>query len=217
MERWNNTIIYAVYVLTEEGKTILSENFQSAEDIPNEVILGGLLTALQQVTTEMTQQNSQMKSIEIEGLSYHIRSFGLIRIVLVTNVPKTPEDIMQTLGLRFINEYGDILTETEFDLNVFSPFKITIQEVMKQLVGYDESKSIKPKKRLNTGEIFGLPHHLQSTALALVSLEEGTINDIALESGEEADVIKKNLATLKKRGFIGTKKVKKKTIYFCTI
>lgn len=217
MERWNNTIIYAVYVLTEEGKTILSENFQSTEDIPNEVLLGGLFTALQQIAAEMTQKKAVMKSVEIEGLSYHIRSFGLVRIVLVTNVPKTPEEIMQTLGLRFINEYGDVLTQAEFDLTTFNPFRKTIQEIMKQLVGYDESKSIKPSKRLNTGEIFSLPHHLQSTALALVTLEEGTINDIALESGEKANVIKKNLATLKEKGFIGIKKRKKKTVYFCTI
>lgn len=217
MEKWINTIIYAVYVLTEEGKTILSENFQSTEDIPNEVLLGGLFTALQQITSEMTQKQAVMKSVEIEGLSYHIRSFGLVRIVLVTNVPKTPEEIMQTLGLRFINEYGDVLTQEKFNLNTFNPFKSTIQEIMKRLVGYDESKSIKPSKRLNTGEIFGLSHHLQATALALVTLEEGTIKEIAQESGEKAKVIKKNIATLKEKGFIGTKKEKKKTIYFCTI
>jgi hypothetical protein len=169
------------------------------------------------MTKDMAQQDTEMKSVEIEGLSYHIRSFGLIRIVLVTNVPKTPEDIIQTLGLRFINEYGDVLTQSEFNSGIFSPFKSTIQDIMKQLVGYDESKSIIPSKRLNTGEIFALPHHLQATALALVTLEEGTVTDIALESGEETDIIEQNLATLKEKGFIGTKKQKKKTVYFCTI
>ncbi|MFX1505707.1 MAG: hypothetical protein ACFFDC_06285 [Promethearchaeota archaeon] len=165
----------------------------------------------------MAQQETEMKSVEIEGLSYHIRSFGLIHIVLVTNVPKTPEDIIQTLGLRFINEYGDVLTQAEFNSRDFIPFKSIIKDVMKQLVGYDESKSIKPSKRLNTGEIFTLPHYLQATALALVTLEEGTVTDIALESGEETDTIERNLVTLKEKGFIGTKKQKKKTIYFCTI
>ncbi len=217
MERWNNTIIYAVYLLTEDGKTILSENFQADDVIPNEVLLGGLLTALQQVTTEMIQQQSEMKSIEIEGLSYHIRSFGLIRVVLITDVPKTPEEVIQTLGLRFINDYGDILAQEEFNSGIFNPFRATIQEIMKKVVGYNHSKSIKPSKRLNTGEIFGLPHHLQSTALAMVSLEEGTITDIAIESGEKETIIKKNLAILKKKGFIGTKKKKRKTIYFCAI
>ena len=166
---------------------------------------------------DMAKEDTEMRSVEIEGLSYHIRSFGLIRIVLVTNVPKTPEDIIQTLGLRFINEYGDVLTQAEFNSSVFNPFKNTIQDIMKQLVGYDESKSIKPSKRLNTGEIFSLPHHLQATALALVTLEEGTVSDIASESGEETEIIEQNLTTLKEKGFIGTKKKKKKTIYFCTI
>ncbi len=217
MERWNSTIVYAVYVLTEDGKTLISENFQSIEVIPNEVLLGGLFTALQRMTKDMTKEDIEMKSVAIEGLSYHIRSFGLIRVVLVTNVPKTPEEIIQRLGLQFINEYGDVLTQTEFNSTIFNPFKTTIQDIMKQLVGYDESKSIKPSKRLNTGEIFALPHYLQATALALVTLEEGTISDIALESGEETNIIKKNLTTLKEKGFIGTKKLEKKTVYFCTI
>lgn len=210
-------LVYAVYVIAEDGRTILSENFQSTEDVPDEILLGGLLTALQYVAIEMTKDKSEMKSIKIEGLSYHIRSFGLIRIVLVTDVPKTPEEIMQTLGLRFINEYGDVLMQTDFNLEIFDPFKQTIQEIVKKFFGYDESISIIPSKRLNTGEIFSLPHYLQSTALALVSLEEGTIKDIAKESGEKLKVTKKNLATLKEKGFIGTKEKKKETIYFCSI
>ena len=210
-------IVYAVYVITDDGRTILSEYFQSSDDIPNDVLLGGLLTALQHMTSEMTRSNSEMKSIKIEGLSYHIRSFGFVRIVLVTDVPKTPEDIMQTLGLRFINEYGDVLTQIDFNLNIFNPFKQTIHEVVKQLVGYDESKSIKPSKKLNTGEIFSLPHDLQATALALVSLEEGTAKAIAKESGEKVTVTRKNLKILKEKGYIGTKKKKRAIIYFCSI
>lgn len=210
-------IIYAIYVITEDGRTILSENFQSSEDIPDAILLGGLLTALQNITSEMTKARSEMRSIEIEGLSYHIRSFGLFRIVLVTDVPKTPVDIIQMLGLRFINEYGEVLMDWDSNLSIFTPFKKTIREIIQKETITDDSKYINPTKRLTPGNIFSLPHPLQSTALALLSLEEGSARDIAKESEKTIKITKENLISLQKMGYVGTKQKKGKTLYFCVI
>ncbi|MFX0185639.1 MAG: hypothetical protein ACFE95_21350 [Candidatus Hodarchaeota archaeon] len=209
-------IVYAVYIITEDGRTILSENFQSTKGLPNEVLFGGVLTALQQMTAEMTSHRSEMKSVEIEGLSYHLRSFGLIRVVLVTDAPKTPEDILQVLGLRFIKKYGEVLIQSDFNLNIFDPFRKTIKEIVQQSVT-DVSKSIQPAKKLTTGEVFSLPTELHSTALALISLESGTLNEIAQESGNSIKTTESNLAELQKKGFIGTKKEKGIVKYFCSI
>lgn len=169
------------------------------------------------MAAEMTKSRSEMKSIEIEGLSYHIRSFGLIRVVLVTNVPKSPEDIISMLGFRFINEYGEILMDWDSNLSIFTPFGDTIREIIIAETSTDESSSIKPTKKLNTGEIFSLPHRLHSTALAMVSLGEGTIKIIAKESGEKATIARKNLVSLQKMGFVGIKKNESVTKYFCVI
>ncbi|MFX1286632.1 MAG: hypothetical protein ACFFB5_23550 [Promethearchaeota archaeon] len=158
-----------------------------------------------------------MQSIEIEGLSYHIRSFGFFRLVLVTDVPKTPEDIIQMLGFRFIKQYGEVLMDWDSNLSIFAPFQDTIREIIQTETITDESKSIKPSKKLTTGEIFNLPPLLHRTALAIVSLEEGTIVDIAKESGETKKDIKKNLRTLQDMGYVGQKDKEKKTIYFCSI
>ncbi|MFX0094962.1 MAG: hypothetical protein ACFFBD_24720 [Candidatus Hodarchaeota archaeon] len=207
-------IVYAVYVVTESGNTVVEEFFQSVDDIPDGTLMGGLITALQTFSAQI--HRSEMKTIEIEGLSYHIRSFGLYRIVLVTNLPTTPEDIIQTLGLRFMKEYGEILLEQQHNLTVYSPFKRTIRELMTELMISDESGSIKPTKKLNTGEIFSLPHHLQSTALAMISLLEGTVEEIALEIEAEISVTEENLQSLNEMGFVGKKQKDGKTIYFCS-
>ncbi|MFX0206812.1 MAG: hypothetical protein ACFFDT_12570 [Candidatus Hodarchaeota archaeon] len=209
-------IVYAVYIITEDGRTVLSENFQSTKDLPDSVLFGGVLTALQQMTSEMTSHRSEMKSVEIEGLSYHMRSFGLIRVVLVTDAPKTPEEILQTLGLRFIKNYGEVLMQSDFNLKIFDPFRKTIKEIVEQLVT-DISKSIQPAKKLTTGEVFSLPTELHSTALAIISLESGTLNEIAKESGNNVKTTKKNLASLQEKGFIGTRKEKGIIKYFCSI
>ncbi|MFX0116105.1 MAG: hypothetical protein ACFFB3_16260 [Candidatus Hodarchaeota archaeon] len=212
-------IVYAVYIMTADGKTILAENFQSIEVVPDEQLLGGIISALQAVTAEITHDQSEMKSIEIEGLSYHIRSFGFYRIVLVTDVLKTPEEMIQKLGMRFMKEFGEVLVDEVLNvpLETFSPFKKTIYEIVTSETDTDDLKSIKPTKMLTTDEIFGLPHHLQPTALAMVSLQEGTIEEIVIESGVGQDDTTKNLEGLREMGFIGVKIREGKTTFFCSL
>ncbi|MFX1517348.1 MAG: hypothetical protein ACFFC6_13675 [Promethearchaeota archaeon] len=158
-----------------------------------------------------------MQSIEIEGLSYHIRSFGFFRLVLVTDVPKTPEDIIQMVGFRFIKEYGEVLMDWDSNLSIFTPFQETLREIIQTETSTDDSKSIRPSRKLSTGEIFQLPPHLQKTALAMISLEQGTLSEISEESGEKKRTVRKNINTLQEMGFIGTRQDKKTITYFCSI
>lgn len=210
-------IVYAVFVITDDGRTILSEQFQSIEDVKDSILFGGVFTALQYVTAAMTNSDAEINSIEIEGLSYHTRSFGSIRIVIVTDEPDNPQEIIQTIGLRFIKKFGDILTQRDFNLNVFQPFKKEIHEIIQEETAIDESRSIRPTLKFRTAEIFSLPNHLQSTALALISIEKGTIRDIARESGEKIKEAKKNVKILQDMGFVGIKQINGKTTYFCSL
>jgi len=210
-------IIYAVYFMTEDGKTILFENFQNAESLPNETLFGGILTALQQLTAEMTQKQSEMKSIEIEGLSYHIRSFGVIRVVLITDLPKTPEDIIHSLGLQFINQFGEEIMQDAVNINIFNSFKGTIHEIIGKNAVIDLSKQIQPEKRMTTEKIFILPTHVQSTALALLSLESATVKEIAEESKNSLQKTEENIIILQQNGYIGKKEEDGIIEYFCVI
>ncbi|MFX0182721.1 MAG: hypothetical protein ACFE95_06515 [Candidatus Hodarchaeota archaeon] len=210
-------IVYAVYVVTDDGRTILSENFQSTEEIPNEILLGGLLTAIQFMADEMTKQTFEIKSIIAEGISFHIKSFGFIRIVIATNDPEPPENIINNLGLRFMNRYGDVVSQNDFNLDIFTPFKEIILEILKDTIGFDESKTLKPIKRLDTSEIFKLPHNVHSTALALLALEQATAKAISQESGEEIYHTKKSLKILHEMGYLGKKREKGKIYYFCVV
>jgi hypothetical protein len=210
-------IVYAVFVIDETGRTILSEKFQSAGNIADEVFLGGIINSLQAVTKEMISNNAELKSIELEGFSYHIRSFGLIRIIVVTDTPKNPQELIQILGFRFIKEYGEALLSIDLESNIFNQFKETIYEVLSENVVLDDSKSSKPSLKLSTGDIFNLPHYLQSIALTLVSLQEGTLEEIVSESGENAEITKKSLLVLQQLGYIGLKQRDGIKKYFCAL
>ncbi|UCG01247.1 MAG: hypothetical protein JSW11_16725 [Candidatus Heimdallarchaeota archaeon] len=210
-------IIYAIFVITDDGRTILTEQFQSVEGIKDSILFGGVFTAIQYMTAAMTDSDAEINSIEIEGLSYHTRSFGSIRIVIVTDVPDSPENIIQTIGLRFIKKFGDVLTQRDFNLNVFEPFKKEIHEIVQEETVIDESRLIKPALKLRTAEIFSLPTRLQSTALALISLEKGTLKEIAQESGQKITEAEKNISILQNMGFVGMKEISGETTYFCSL
>lgn len=207
-------IVYAVYIISKDERTLLTLNFQSIETIPDEQLLGGLFTALQDVTTKVTQSNEELKSIELGGLSYHLRSFGLIRVVLVSNIPKSPENIIQKLGYRFIKDYGDVLKESYMNSSIFVPFKNFISEVIKNEISHGEPDFPKPTKILDTAAIFSLPHHLQSTALTMVSLKEGTIEEIAQDRDETIDDTLSAISSLQEMGYIGIKPRGEKKIYY---
>jgi hypothetical protein len=116
-----------------------------------------------------------------------------------------------------MNRYGDVVSQIDFDLNVFTPFKETIHEILENTIRFDESRAIKPIKKLNTSEFFKLPHNVHSTALALLALEQATAKTISKESGDKLTYTIKNLKILHELGYLGMRREKVKTYFFCVV
>ena len=142
-------IIYAVYIISIDGLPIVSEKFQSAESIPNEVLLAGLFTAIQGVMSEVTHQRASLDSINVDNLSYHFKSFGKFQLVLVTNLSATPKNILQKLGFRFMKDYGEQLMNNNMNRIEFEPFIQTINEIINEETITDSSKLINPRKKFS--------------------------------------------------------------------
>ena len=209
-------IVYALYIIDEGGRPLVSQYFHSSEDIPNEVLFGALFTAFKDLAADVTVQKSwEMKSIGIERLFYHTKSFGPFNVVIVTNTPQGPENLLQTIGLRFMREHKqELLRDFLVDLQKFDPFKETIQEIMRDENIIDESGQLKPTKRFSVGGIFDLPSDLQAAALALIAIKEGTLEEITKESGENKMDTINSLNSLQKMGYIGRKVKDERQIFF---
>ncbi len=209
-------IVYALYIIDEGGRPLLSQYFQSSDDVPNEVLFGALFTAFKDLAADVTTQKSwEMKTLGIERLFYHTKSFGPFNVVIVTNTQKGPENLLQTIGLRFMKEHREeILQDFLVDFRLFDPFKEIIQEMFQAETLVDESGKLSPTKRFSVGGIFDLPPDLQTTALALITLEEGTLEDISKECGENQVQTTKSLNSLQKMGFIGRKEKEGKQLFF---
>ncbi len=207
-------IIYAVYVITEGGELLFSENFhgKTMKDLD---LVSGLLTALRMFASEIT--HSDVKAFEVEGLTYHFQSFDLFYVVLVTSSLEGPEKYLHELGLRFMKKFGEdyVISNKTYDFSIFDSFKSDVKYVLGSIV--DVSSSINPTKKLTTAEIFNLPQETQKIALALLQLEEGSSQEIAVEVNMDMNSTESLLEQLIKMGYIGKKSINNQIIYFCTI
>ena len=210
-------IIYAVYIISIDGLPIVSEKFQSADSIPNEVLLAGLFTAIQGVMSEVTHKRAKLDRINVDNLSYHFKSFGKFQLVLVTNLSATPNNILQRLGFRFMKDHGEQLMEDNPNRLVFEPFIQTINEIINEETKTDSSRLINPTKKFSPKELYKLPQEVRIVALSMIALKEGNIDQIASESSVSKAEAKHHLQTLQNMGFIGKKITQDDSFYFCSV
>jgi hypothetical protein len=93
-------------------------------------------------------------------------------------------------------------------IDKFGSYIFSIDDTQKETI------YVNPIKRLATGEIFNLPYDLQPTALVVISLEEGTIDEIAKESELSFEDTAKNVIALQEMGYIGKKDSGGRIVYF---
>ena len=210
-------IIYAIYIIKNDGKPILCERFHSNYDMPNDMLLSGLFIALNGFSRDIL--NRDINTIILEDLCYHIHSFAYCTIVLVTDLNCVKKNsLLEEVGYRFIKSYGEKILEKDFRTEKFIPFKKIINEIIKaEDLSFDESNSINPSKLLGTAEIFELPYDLKPVALAILALGEATLNQIADECDHNNNVLElePKVAKLQKLGYIGSITKDRVQHFFC--
>lgn len=213
----NLLILYAVYVITIDGREIISEIYQAPENIPNQAILSGLLTAFQYMSEDLTQQKGAAEKLNLSGLIYHLRNYGDFMVVIVTNADNAPAKILDNIGWRFLQDYGEELDQWKGNQTIFEDFRDIIHNIVHKYI--DSSRTVDPNKKLDTATIFTLPKEIQSTALAIATLEKATISEVAEEIQGDPSKVEENLLILHKDGYIG-KRVRDKDgeqYFFCTV
>ncbi|MFW9928510.1 MAG: hypothetical protein ACFFD1_03880, partial [Candidatus Thorarchaeota archaeon] len=159
----------------------------------------------------------EMRSIVSKDFTYNIKTFGLFRVVIVSDSSKKPATILTTIGYRFIQMFRDVLEDDIVDMGVFQPFKPVLKEILEQYSFSDVTRQIKPSKRLTTKEIFHLPNELHSTALAFIQLVSATMSEISQETKTNLELTGTNITKLKELGYLGEKKIDGETKFFCSI
>jgi len=207
-------VVYSVFFIGFEGRTLVSDRFTALEVFPDEQLLGGLITALQGVANELTQDSAKIKLITMGDLHYHIREFLYYRIVIATGNTKPPDKIIHFLNLRFNDKYQSELIDENMNVGVYQPFKSTIRTIIKQNALLDESRKINPNMKLGIN-IINLSPNLQVTALAIMGAKASTLDEIAMYAEESIEITSQNISILQEMEYIGFMRDNQNTtIYF---
>ncbi|MFQ5980983.1 MAG: hypothetical protein ACE5OZ_22820 [Candidatus Heimdallarchaeota archaeon] len=124
----------------------------------------------------------------------------------------------QQLGSHFMKGYAENLVDEALNVvldGYAASRKKSPGEFLTEMPS-EEGATIKPTKVLSPREIFFLPHHLHATALGVVTLQEGTVDEIANETGIDRDRTQNYLHTLREMGLIGVKLKAGRPTFFCS-
>jgi hypothetical protein len=137
--------------------------------------------------------------------------------VLVTDLPETPDHVIHKLGLRFMKDHGEQLIDLGMiNEDDFKPFEDIIKEILQEEMTIDESNLINPTRKFSSSELYELDESLQPTALAMIAIREGTVDQIAKESGLDKEATFQNINELQTKGLIGKKLAEGEITYFCS-
>lgn len=207
--------IYAVYIIDSNGKSMLSEVYQSPENVPPEALLGALLTTIQVVAQDLTKEENSAQLFKLSGVSYHMKSFRTFHIALVTDDDTPPISTLNKIGWQFIQEYGESIESWLGQKDAFDGFRSNLNTIISKKSIIDQSQSIEPSKRLDPVNMLKLPKELKKTAGALLLLDSASLKEICSETKEQEKTVKSNLKRLMEMGYIGFYLKKNKDIYFC--
>jgi len=207
-------IVYAVYIITNDGRPLVSEYFQSHANLPNDINLSALLASVQMFSEDITSTKGAAEKFQLRGMTYHLKKFGDFQIVMVTDGDSSPAKLINNLGWRFMQQYVDEIEDWNGNTGIFLDFHPFIREVVGRESTIDIAGTLDPTKKLTTAVIFKLPKDVQNTALAIVSLESATANQIAEEIDDTLENVKSYLAVLQEEGYLGLKDESGEKVYF---
>ncbi|MHA2334379.1 MAG: hypothetical protein ACXAEU_20295 [Candidatus Hodarchaeales archaeon] len=193
--------------LSLDGNLLDHINLQPLKDLSNIETINLSSNELEEVDLSPLSSSSNLKELYLDNN-------------FLTDIDLRP--LSKTKGLHLSlenNPIDDIDLEPLFsidDLHLGLPDKLSSKTLEQVLVLQEKGVilSVKPTKRLTTGEIFNLPHNLQETALTMLSIEEGTVEDIAKEIGKPLEETRKKITSLQKMGYIGMIQKEGKTVYY---
>ncbi|MFV2013809.1 MAG: hypothetical protein ACC656_00130 [Candidatus Heimdallarchaeota archaeon] len=208
-------IIYAVYIISTDGRPMFIERFTKDTNLPDDILLCGLLGTIQLLAEELTSEPGTAEMFQLRGFVFHMQLFGnRFQIVITSSEDQRPVELLETIGYRFIKKYDEKIEKWNGDQTTFRGFSDTIIEVIRGKYKIDMSRSLDPKKRLDTMSILSLPKSVQDTALIVVMLEHATIDEMQKFLSKKAEQIEKHLTELQENGYVGVELLGDEVYYY---
>jgi hypothetical protein len=206
----------ALYIFTSYGIPILSEFYQSAEEVINEGLISAFISAVQDFGREMAYNTrSEIETIDFKELTLHLKKMDQATLALVTRddtddfneQSMKPNKVLNKIGMTFLHEYGEVIQNWKGDIGKFEGLKEKVRKIIQKEFNIDSSKYITPSKALTTLGLVKIPKEIKPTALAITALKNATAEMIANESEQTLKKTEQDLEELVKLGYIGVKDI----------
>lgn len=190
--------IYAIYIVMDDGRELFKRVYRGTPASTG--LLMSFIAAIRSFCEETT--GSSVDEIRSGDLFYYIKQIDPIIVIVLTSSRKNIESIAETIAYRFIDRYGGALQNWKGQ-NIFQDFQDTLDKLL-DMKGVDRGKVIlEPNKVLDAITVLKLNPNLQKTALALIGIKRGTIQDIIKNTNKSVDETKKDLKALINMGYVG--------------
>ncbi|MFX0090340.1 MAG: hypothetical protein ACFFBD_01160 [Candidatus Hodarchaeota archaeon] len=208
--------IKSIYIFLKDGRCIVSQTLDEdpiADQDPD--YLCPLFAAIDSFAQVMTQK--KMKRVEMGDLQVFTVDFEEFNVLVTAentgNLKEAEiEDILETIGLNFMNRHYNDLFDWDGDLRTFSGFNTYCKKVID---ARQETDEIRPSKIADAITLIELDSPLKRTLEVLLEIGTGTVQEImkksAIPSKDEQNQI---LLELLKQGYIGKRKKKKTVLYY---
>ncbi|MHA2271697.1 MAG: hypothetical protein ACXACI_07530 [Candidatus Hodarchaeales archaeon] len=210
----STALFILIHILNSEGSSSYAKSIEADLGLGKSTVSYNLSLleeeSLVERKTELLGDDHRLKAITIskKGFEY------LFTFYLKLEPHFKPSE---KVSKRFMKKYVEGLFDEAVNIlfDTFPPAEKPAHRETMGEIGQRVGISTRPTRKLSTGEIVFLPHHIQPTAIAIVTLLEGTVEEVAEESNIDPDRTLKNLNALRERGYLGVKVKGGKTIYTC--
>lgn len=211
-------IIDSVYLLLPDGRCIFSKSYVETEIDPH--LLGGLLNAFN-IASQQWLREGVRKFISEEGSNFIIKDFSSFLVVVSGDLKVDEEIILEKIGLKFLSKFGNRIDSWQSgNIGILKTFENDLNKIL-NITSDNNTSRLLPKNQkvdepfLDSLTIINLPKELQKTALALLSIKSGTVEQVSMETNRSANQEKEFLEQLANLGYVlKQEKANNKTIIY---
>ncbi|MFX1252195.1 MAG: hypothetical protein ACFFCZ_11365 [Promethearchaeota archaeon] len=175
--------INAIYIiLKKQGLCLFAKTLE--KDFPDPDLISPLLISVEAFTAEVMK--GEIKGFQIESrnqTTFYFRNFHKFSVVIsFDRLYEKIDFLMEKIGLSFMVEHGDQFEPWTGSIKSFQRYETTLQRLLEEF-GFEKEmwKVIFPVQALDALNLNKLSKEMRPVALTLLTIREGTLDDITAE------------------------------------
>lgn len=181
-------------ILKKQGLCLFAKTLE--KDFPDPDLISPLLVSVEAFAAEVMK--SEIKSFQIESrnqTTFYFQSFHEFSVVIsLDRIYEKIELLLEKIGMSFMVNHGDHFKPWKGSVRPFQEYETTLERILEEF-GFKKEmwKVIFPIQALDALTLNKLSKDMRPVALTLLTIREGTLEDITAEMELEKPIKTKTL------------------------